>query len=262
MQNYKSFLSTLAPFTKSFKDSVSAVTKLRSSVLSNADKGNLTQVKKSLDAVQAALAQVQEKTDALQAEVSAFDVQSYFVSSEFEQQLLEACKAKGINVKGEKGTYEMFPYKVRILGDADHAPEVYLNRKKANSVNPEYIADIIFASIDRLSKTSFNAAAFMEELAWAYEVTCLRAGARLGSAQSLNKIYENLTPMKRSRRDYDSLAFASDLSRLYEAGTEAWKTKKATYDFGPSRDGKSGIRVVSRTGIESYISTMSMMNKE
>jgi hypothetical protein len=68
--------------------------------------------------------------------------------------------------------------------------------------------------------------------------------------------------MARVRREYDMQAFAFDLSRLFEEGTEAWRTKNGTaYDFGTSREG-SGIRVVSRNGVESYISTLRIINEE
>ena len=115
----------------------------------------------------------------------------------------------------------------------------------------------------RLNRANFNAASFMEELAAAYEITCLRNGARIGSTQALGKIYKNLALMARARKEYDMQAFAFDLSRLFEAGTEAWKTKDGVrYDFGTSRDGKTGIRVLSRTGVESFISTLRMMNDD
>ena len=57
-------------------------------------------------------------------------------------------------------------------------------------------------------------------------------------------------------------AFAFDLSRAYEAGPENWASKTgARYKFGTSHDG-SGIRVLSSTGVESYISTLYLLNTE
>ena len=88
-------------------------------------------------------------------------------------------------------------------------------------------------------------------------MTCLKAKARVGSTQALTKIYRNMVPMARARKEYDMQAFSFDLARLYEAGTEAWVTKNGQrYYFGTSRDGKTGIRVLSRTGAETYISTI------
>ena len=72
-----------------------------------------------------------------------------------------------------------------------------------------------------------------------------------------------MTPMARSRREYDMLAFAYELSRTYEGGPDTWITRKGdVYTFGTSRDGKSGIRVLSSTGIETYITTFRLMPAE
>ncbi len=262
MQDYKTLLSSLNPLLKGISDTLTSAGKTEKKIQKDVDSGNLTDARKDLAVIQASIEQLQAKANAIQAEIDSFDTQAYFVSSEFEQQLLSACTDKGINIIGEKGVYEMFPYKIRIIGDEEHAAEVYMNRKKIPSYYPEYVADTIYKGIAKLNKAAFNTASFMEELAVAYEVTCLRTGARIGSTQSLTKVYRNLAPMSRARKDYDMQAFAFDLSRLYEAGTEAWCTKTDTYDFGTSRDGKSGIRVLSRTGVESFISTIRLLQKD
>lgn len=263
MQNYETLLETLAPLSKNVKDTANTTVRLQKAVQKNTETGNLAEAKKTLAALQEAVIQLQERADILQKEINSFDEQEYFISGDFTQQLLDACSDKKVDVKGEKGVYEMFPYKVRILGDAEHPAEVYMDRKKVPSVRPQYVAETIRQGQARLNKANFNAASFMEELAAAYEVTCLRGGHRIGTTQALNKIYKNLAPMARARKEYDMQAFAFDLSRLFEAGTEAWKTKSGVrYDFGTSRDGATGIRVLSRTGVESFISTLRSMNDE
>ncbi len=263
MQNYETLLENLAPLSRNVKDTANTAVRLQKAVQKNIENGNLSEAKKNLAALREAIVLLQERTESLQAEIDAFDEQEYFVSGSFTQQLLEACAAKHIDVKGEKGVYEMFPYKVRILGDAEHAAEIYMDRKKVPSFRPEFVAETIRQGQARLNKANFNAASFMEELAAAYEITCLRNGHRIGSTETLTKIYKNLALMARARKEYDMQAFAFDLSRLFEAGTEAWKTKNGVkYDFGTSRDGSNGIRVLSRTGVESFISTLRIMNED
>ncbi len=263
MQNYEALLENLGTLSKNVKDAANTTVRLQKAVQKNSETGNLAEAKKGLAALQEAISQLRERTDALKAEMESFDEQEYFVSGDFTRQLLDACAAKKVDVKGEKGVYEMFPYKVRILGDTDHPAEVYMDRKKIPSFRPEYVAETIRQGQARLNRANFNAAAFMEELAAAYEITCLRSGHRIGSTQSLTKIYKNLALMARARREYDLQAFAFDLSRLFEAGTAAWRTRNGKrYDFGTSRDGNTGIRVLSRTGVESFISTLRMMNEE
>jgi hypothetical protein len=103
----------------------------------------------------------------------------------------------------------------------------------------------------------------MSELADAYELACLKSNARIGSTQSLDKIYKFLAPTARARKDYDKQAYAFDLARLYEKGTDAWISKSGKrYYFGTSRDGKSGIRVLSSSGVESFINTLKMVMEQ
>ena len=262
MQNYETLLAETAPVLKNVKDAANTVVRLQKAAQKNTEIGNLTETKKTLAALTDATALLKERIEALRAQIDSFDEQEYFVSGDFTRQLLEACGQKEINVKGEKGVYEMFPYKVRILGDTEHQAEVYMDRKKVPSYRPEFVAETIRLGQAKLNREKFNAASFMEELAAAYEITCLRDGKRIGSTETLSKIYKNLALMARVRREYDMQAFAFDLSRLFEEGTEAWRTKNGTaYDFGTSREG-SGIRVVSRNGVESYISTLRIINEE
>lgn len=257
MLNYEDLYTALQTMDKSLKDSASSVVRLQKAIQKNTETGNLTEVKKALSALTDAVEQLKARAAAMDAQVNGFDTKAYFIDGDFTRQMLSACADRGIDVQGEKGVYEMFPYKVRVLSDEEHAGEVYIDRKKAQSCRPAYIADLIQAGQNKLYAVPFKAAAFMNELADAYEMTCLRAGARIGSTQALSKIYKSMVPMARARKEYDMQAFAFDLARLYEEGPEAWVTKAGVqYAFGTSRDGASGIRVLSRTGVESFISTL------
>ncbi len=261
MLNYEDLFNTLLAMDKNLKDSAGTVVRLQKAIQKNTETGNLNEVKKGLSALADAVEQLKISAAAMDAEVNGFDTKAYFMDGDFTRQLLDACVEKGIDVKGEKGVYEMFPYKVRILGDEEHAGEVYIDRKKAPSCRPAYVADLIQAGQAKLYAAPFKAAAFMNELADAYETACLRSGARIGSTQALSKIYKSMVPMARARKEYDMQAFAFDLARLYEEGPHAWVTKNGTqYAFGTSRDGASGIRVLSHAGVESFISTLRPLN--
>ena len=261
--NYEELYQKLAPLEKDLKDSVNAVTRLQKAIQKNTDSGNLPEVLKSLEQMSSAVTQMQERMDAVSAEAGTFDTKAYVVSGDFTEQLLAACSEKGVDVKGEKGVYEMFPYKVRILGDDEHAEEIYINRKKIPSFRPSFVAETIRSGQEKLRRANFNAASFMNELADAYDTTCLKNGARIGSSQTLARIYKIMVPMARARKEYDIQAFAFDLARLYELGTEAWVTKNGRqFLFGSSRDGKNGIRVLSSTGVEDYIITLKSINTD
>ena len=257
MASYEELYSTLTALEKGLKDSASAVARLQKAVVKNTEEGNLTELKKNLEIFSEQAKLLSERIEAVSEETSGFDTKEYFTSGDFTRELLESCSEKGVDVRGEMGIYEMFPYKVRIVGDTEHAEEVYINRKKIPSFRPSFVAETVRQGQEKLFKASFNSQAFMTELADAYEIACLKSGARDGSTQALDKVYKFLVPMARARKEYDKQAFAFDLARLYEAGAENWVTKSGErFYFGTSRDGKSGIRVLSSTGVEAYINTL------
>lgn len=263
MQKYENLMETLKPLQKSVKDTAAATVSAQKKIAKDVDTGNLTEVKKLLAGLKETASQLIQQTEALEESLNTFDVQDYFVSGDFTRQLLEACKNRNIDVKGDKGVYEMFPYKIRVVGDADRTGEVWMDRKKVQSCRPSFVADTVKKGQDRLFAAKFDAGVFISELAEAYEVYCVRNGLRIGSAQKLTQIYKCLVPMARSRKEYDMQAFALDLSRAYAQGPDAWisKTTGKRYQFGTGREG-SGIRVLSSTGVESYITTFSLMNAE
>ena len=262
LNNYEEFYAEVLPLEKALKDAAGAIAKAQKNIAKNTASGNLAEARKLAAGLSEAIERLKSSADALTEQLDTLDVQTYFTDGDFTRQLLAACEQRGIDVRGEKGVYEMFPIKVRVLGDAEHAAELWLNRKKLPSFRPEFVADTIQIEQTKLYAGSFKTASFMNELADAYETACLKTGSRIGSTQALNKIYKYMVPTARARRDYDIQQFAFDLARLYEAGTEAWTTKDGTrYAFGTSRDGASGIRVVSRTGVESYINTLRPLNE-
>ena len=263
MPNYEELLETIHPVEKSLKDAINTATRLQKAMDKNTETGNLSEALKNLAALSEASGQITSLIDALQAEIEGFDVRDYFIGGDFTRQLLEQCVEKGIDVLGEKGVYEMFPYKLRILGDEEHAGEVWLDRKKLASVRPAFVAETVRQGQVKLYASNFKENAFMNELAEAYETSCLKSGVRIGSTQALSKIYKCLAPTARARKDYDMQAYAFDLARLFEAGPDAWITKTGThYNFGTSRDGKNAIRVLSRTGAEHFISTLRPLNED
>ena len=257
MASYETLYDQLQPLEKAMKDAAAQAVRLQKAIQKDTDAGNLANMKKNLELLDGAIDALQESLKAVSEAAEQFNEQDYFADGDFTRELLDACEEREIDVIGEKGIYEMFPFKVRILGDSEHDAEVYVNRKKIPSIRPSFVADTIKASQDKLNKTKFNEQSFMTELAEAYETTCLKSGARPGSTQKLDKIYKVMVPMARARKEYDKQAFAFDLARLYEAGPDAWVAKDGTgYYFGTSRDGKSGYRVLSSTGVESFINTL------
>lgn len=261
--NYEELLAELSALEKDLKALVKDADRFSKQAVKNTETGNLAELNKNIQQLREASEKLQTVVQGLAETTDGFDTKEYFESGAFTRQMLEACEKTGINVIGEKGVYEMFPFKVRVVGDAEHAEEVWINRKKLPTFRPQYVADTVRENQQKLYKAAFNAESFMNELAEAYDTICLKASARIGSSQALAKVYKSLTPMARARKEYDMQAFAFDLARLYEKGPDAWMTKTGRrFVFGTSRDGKSGIRVLSSSGVESYIATVYSLHTE
>ena len=263
MQQYENLVEALKPLQKSVKDGAASTVSTQKKIAKDVETGNLTEARKLITGLKETAAQLIRQTEALEEELNRFDVQDYFISGDFTREMLKACEDRGIDVKGEKGVYEMFPYKIRVVGDDERPGEVWMDRKKLQSCRPAFVAETVKKGQEKLFAAKFDAGVFVSELAEAYEVYCLRNNQRIGSAQSLTKIYKSLVPMSRSRKEYDMQAFALDLSRTYAMGPDAWisKTTGKRYKFGTGREG-SGIRVLSSTGVEAYITTFSLVNTE
>ena len=259
--NYEELYLTLSSQERELKESIKSADRFVKQAVKNTESGNLSEMKKAVQQLAEVSQRLQEQSARLGESLGSFDTKEYFVSGDFTRQLLEACEKAGIDVKGEKGVYEMFPYKIRIAGDEEHPEEVWMNRKKLPTYRPSFVAATVKEGQQKLYRANFNEESFMSELAEAYDMTCLKSGARIGSSQTLTKIYKTLTPMARSRKEYDMQAFAFDLARLYEKWPESWTTKSGrTFVFGTSREGKNAIRVLSSAGVETFITTVKPLN--
>lgn len=261
--NYETLYANLNALEKDLKDTINLINRQNKAIIKDTESGDLNDLRKTVTSLSETIELLSQRTGLIKAEADSFDALTYFSEGDFTRQLLEECVSRGIDVRGEKGIYEMFPFKVRIYGDPEHTQEVYINRKKIASVRPKAIADTIRSSQEKLYKASFKPEPFMNELAEAYDTTCLKSDLRIGTNISLTKVYKALTPMARARKEYDMQAFAFDLARLYELGPDAWITKTGRlFTFGTSRDGKNGIRVLSRSGTESFITTLRPLSVE
>ena len=167
--NYENLMSSLTPVQKALKDAAAAAARQQKSLQKNEDLGNLAEMKKTLAALGETVAVLQNSVKEAETLLSGFDTQEFFISGEFTRQLLESCQAKGIDVQGEKGVYQMFPYKIRIVADEEHSAEVWMDRKKVYSVRPSYVAETIRAGQAKLYSANFNVQSFMGDLAEAYE---------------------------------------------------------------------------------------------
>lgn len=250
--NYESFYSAMQQQEKSVQENLAAFQKLFKTLLRKVESGELKGLAQDLEAMEGISEGTKDMLAAMKDTAAGFDVKAYFESGEFAEQMVAACREKGVDVRGESPVYEMFPYRVRL--DTENQ-EIYLDRKKVQCVRPRKFAEIVRTGQEKLNKAPFNAVNFVSELAEAYELAVLKQNKKSGVDIYLTSLYKLLAPMSRFRRDYDQQSFAFDLARLYQSGIEETKTGKK-FQFGPSRNNNKAIRILDGEGQEQFLATI------
>lgn len=250
--NYEDLYQDLQPDQKTLKDSLASLQKLFKVVNREMENGDLKSFAKDLSTMAEAAANLSASLRGLQATVEGFDTKEYFESGDFARQMLEICEEKGVDVRGESPIYEMFPYKVKV--DVENQ-DLYMDRKKVQCMRPQSFVETVKAGQEKLNKAGFNALTFVSELSDAYDLMLLKMKRNPGTDVYLTNLYKILAPMSRFRKDYDQQNFAFDLARLYSSGTEETKNGRR-FQFGPSRDGKKGIRILDKNGQEQFLATI------
>lgn len=250
--NYEELYSEYQLLEKEMKDKINTVQKLYKAIAKEMENGDLKSFRRDialLEATAAAESRVLKDMKELEA---AFNSREYFEEGEFAAQMLNACDELGVDVKGEFPVYEMFPYKVKI--DTENQ-DLYMDRKKVQSMRPNSVAKQIKAGQDKLMKASFNALAFANELADVYDLALLKLKKQGDADVYLTSLYKYLAPMGRFRRDYDQQSYAFDLARLYASGITEIKDGRKI-QFGPSRVINKAIRILDKDGHEQYLATI------
>ena len=246
--NYEELLNSLLPLEKKVKDALSQAQKQQKTVCKDGESGDIRALRKNIQALSDTLSSAAAAVEQLKAAADDFNTAAYFESGDFERQMLERCAGEGVNVKGESPVYEMFPYRVKI--DIENQ-DIYVDKKKVQCVRPSCFVSMIKAGKAKLDRASFNPEAFASELADAYDLTLLKSGKKVAGDVYLLDLYKTMTPMSRSRKEYDLQSFAYDIARLYSSGVTETKTGRQ-FQMGPGRNNAKAVRILDRNGKESY----------
>lgn len=251
--NYETLYEALMPHEKSLKEGIASLQKLYKAVGRETENGDLKSLTRDMTAMSEAAASISSILSDIRTAVDGFDTKTYFENGDFAEQMLNTCREKGIDVRGEFPIYEMFPYRVRL--DAENQ-DVYVDRKKVQCMRPRSLTDIIKTGQEKLNKASFNPQLFLNELSDAYNIALLKKNKNSGSDILLANLYKLLAPMSRFRKDYDQHSFAYDLARLYNSDIRKTKSGKCC-QFGPSRNSsEKSYRILDKYGNEQFLATI------
>lgn len=250
--NYEDFYVEMQAQEKSVKDCLASLQKLFKAVNKETESGDVKSLTRDINAMAEMSASIAAVLEKMKDTAAGFDTRAYFEGGEFAEQMLESCREKGVDVRGEFPVYEMFPYRVKV--DAENQ-DVYLDRKKVQCMRPESFVNLVKSGQEKLNRASFNALTFVSELSDAYDLALLKLNKRPESDIYLTSLYKFLAPMSRFRKDYDQQSFAFDLARLYVSEVEETKNGRK-FQFGPSRNQNKSIRILDREGQEQYLATI------
>lgn len=250
--NYEDLYQTLQPQESSLKSALAALQKLFKAVGRESAGGDIKSLARDLHDMAGHAAALSAVLESMRENVEGFDTKAYFESGDFAAQMLNICREKGVDVRGNSPVYEMFPYKVKL--DMENQ-DLYLDRKKVPCVRPQSFVETVRAGQEKLNKAPFNAAAFASELGDAYDLAVLKLKRVSGTDIYLTSLYKLLAPMSRFRKDYDQQSFAFDLARLYISGIDETKNGRR-FQFGPSRESSKSIRILDHQGKEQHLSTI------
>lgn len=256
--NYEDLYQSIQPDQKSVKDSLASLQKLFKAVSREEESGDIKSLVRDLESMKEAAAVLAGSLEGLKSTVADFDTKAYFENGDFADQMLENCREKGVDVRGEFPVYEMFPYRVKL--DVENQ-DLYLDRKKVQCMRPQSFVDTVKAGQEKLNKASFNALTFVNELSDAYDLALMKMKKNHGADIYLTSLYKFLAPMSRFRRDYDQQNFAFDLARLYTSGIEETKNGRR-FQFGPSRNNVKAIRILDKDGKEQYLATICFISAD
>lgn len=251
--NYEELYAQLKDTERVLESSAKDGAKAARNIGKNLEDGTLKAADREIAGLKSAIAKQQAQLSQLEETLNGFDRTEYVTGGDFEQQLVEECRGRGINVV-RKGTlsYEMFPNRVTISADT---LDTAVDKKKFSILRPAKLAEKIREIQDRLTKGSFNGTRFLDELEKAYDLAVLKKKKFPSDWIPFKDIYSMLVPMSRLRNEYSIQNFAFDIGRLYMSDEKHARDGRRI-DYDTSRDNTKGLRIVHAGGSEEYFLRM------
>jgi len=206
-------------------------------------EGNISAIRRAAERLnQTAEAARQEAANAHDAWPFAADEEEGYLREHFEEELLEAARIGGLEMRPLDGRLIASPSVLRIT-PGDRA--VQIDGRKVPGLRPSRIVELLKSS--QTKKPRLESGRFLETLYRVYKFLAGREGA--GTTVALARIYEALTLMPGASGDYSLVDFSRDLFLLDRSGI---------------RETRSGARfsLPASTGTRSARGTLRFMSAE
>ena len=258
LNNYEQFYQELTKHEKIIGEKLQQANRNFKNITKHSEKGDVKQLSKGIEDLHSLTTELSALSQELQETTNNFDSKAYFESGEFARQMVEYCKSHGVDINGEAGVYEIFPFRLRI--DSENQ-DLYVNRRKVPCMRPLTFVKDIKQQVDKYMKSSFNVSQFLNELAAAYDIAIMKRNStspvqRTEIDIALKDIYKYLAPTARARKEYDLYQYAYDLARLYTSGTAVRTKDDRGFELASSREVSKLIRILDQNGAEQFLGTI------
>jgi hypothetical protein len=211
--------------------------------------GNLRDLRATLGSVTQVADQAREAAGAA-AESWTLDEEAYVGSARFTAELLATARAAGLQLFERDDRLYCYPVLVRVSA-ADRA--VFVDRTRERRVRPSVLIEHL-RDVQR-RPPRFRSEAFLESLFRAYEHLAKQRGPNqvtAGTPEPLVAVYDLLTLMPGSAREYSRQEFARDVYLLDRSGvTTTRRGYVVTFPASTgARSASAALRVVTESGQE------------
>ena len=213
-----------------------------------AKEGNIAAIKRAQSELGNAVnALAQEVDNAVKAWPFHDDEEVQYLRDSYADELCGVAAEQGLTIYERDDRLIASPSMVRVL-PADRA--VRIDRKKVTTIRPSHLASLLLQNQRR--PVRFQPAAFLEALFGVYsEITREGSSSRLmkvdGRVVPLERVYNLITALPGSRREYDSTDFARDLYLLEASGQKTTRSGNVGTLTSPSTN-RSGQGVFTFVG--------------
>ncbi|MGH9138655.1 MAG: hypothetical protein ACRD0G_16695 [Acidimicrobiales bacterium] len=210
-----------------------------------AASGQLRALRQSLDAVVRLADQAVAAAHDVQARWT-FDEQAHFVTGAFTKEVLAAAAEQGLDAFESDDRILSYP---AIVSLSPSDATVVIDKRKDRRVRPSVLVRTLQALQARPPK--FKVEAFLEALATAYDLVVANRRAQPGATVKLADIYNVLTVLPGSARDYSRQELARDLYLLDQSGVTSTRDGRVLrLPASALTRGPGVLRTVTRTGQE------------
>ena len=225
------------------KDLLRPLRKLRSA----AKTGNLTEIDRSIEVAQTALAVLQRQLNETR-EGWDFDAQRYLTRGGYVDELLATAKKAGVRLVQRDDRLSCYPALIRV---SPKEKAVYINRKRERRIRPSVFVNLLKEQQDR--PMSFRPGAFLAALYQAYSKTVAEqfdSGIGCAPIIPLVDIHSLLTLLPGHAKEYSRQEFVLDIYLLHREGVDTTR-EGARVSFPISRGVKGKtLTVIDETGEE------------